>query len=73
VGHPAYIWAAQFAEAHAADVKTPAFGWGVPAPIRWFVKNAVPPPLRGSGSGAWWGSIIKTANYPNLQSVTEGI
>jgi hypothetical protein len=21
VGHPAYIWAAQFAEAHAADVK----------------------------------------------------
>jgi hypothetical protein len=26
VGHPATIWAAQFAEAHADDVVTPTFG-----------------------------------------------
>jgi hypothetical protein len=27
VGHPSYIWAAQFAEAHAADHRCPISGW----------------------------------------------
>lgn len=28
VGHPATIWAAQFAEAHASDVKRRTVDWG---------------------------------------------
>jgi hypothetical protein len=49
VGHPAYIWAAQFAEAHAADVKTSAFGWGVFPPYSWVRVDAVPPAVAGVG------------------------